>query len=562
MTERRRTRRATLRALAGIQAAPDVAALIPAHVFEGVEHGPPWGQEVDLDGVQGVWFWTQSRDQPPDWLDDIRSLLGHDLDVHGRECGVLLAFALRGSVYTVTYGSGWRWIGDEHVDATFGLRVVVRSLDETAVRSLVSQRFGQGRTDATHVAGGAPVWALRPAEFVDVVRRLAGEAKDLQLTRSRSVGPGGRLSPQDRRELLDGATGLRLPLGVDRRDLVADVREIDAVLDRKVPDALKFIDNVHPVSASTASRLDGWLEGVLGTPEVVEVMTLAVPPAVLALGPAEVEYVVDRGAAAWSPPELHLTDLLGDSASRPAGTWLARLRRLSVEVRADGRQVFAGNALRWLEVEAHLDDRDYYLIDGDWLEVDPDYVRAVREEVRGAFRAGAGLRLPAWPWSLAKHGPVDEKDYNAAVGAPYICLDRKLVREGLHRFSGIELCDLLGPGGVYVHVKRAKDGASLSHLFAQGANALEALENEPEIRAAFRRLVTAQVADGDLARYFTPAMVPRRLVFAVLKESRPLTADNLPPMAAVSLARTMRQLRASPTSVEVVAIDGDRGRRL
>ena len=556
-----RVRRATLRRLVGVDGVDDVARVIPAEVFEGVEHGPSAGERVDLAGVPAVWFWTQSRDQTPDWLGDVGTILGHDLDVHGRECGVLLALEVNGSVYTVTYGSGWRMIGDQHLDRTFGLRVVVRCLDATAVRSLVSHRYGEGRTDATHVAGGAPIWALRPTAFVDVVKRIAGGTTGLQLTRARDGGRAGRLDARERRELLDGATGLQLPLGVDRHDLVQDVREVDAVLGRDVPEALRFVDNVRTVVGTTASRLDDWLDTTVGASSEPDAVTFAIPPAVLAAGEEDVEYVVDQGSTSeWSPPELHLSDLLRDASRRPVGQRVRRLRSLPVEARLDGRRVVRDRAIRWIEATTVLDDRRYHLVDGDWVEIDPQYERTVRDEVRRAFTAGAGLQLPPWPWSAAKGGPVDEKVYNATAGAPWLCLDARLARKGIHAATGLEICDLLGPGGVHVHVKRAKDGASLSHLFAQGANSVEALQNQAEVRRGFRELVVDALRGRDAEPYLSEDLIPRRLVFAVLKGSRRLTADTLPPMAAVTLAQKLRALRASPmTAVEVVPIALDRG---
>lgn len=538
------TRLATLHRLAGVPSVDAVAGLLKPDVRGPGDEGDVDGERLTIGGVPAVWFWVQRADETPTWLTDVERTLGRSVPrLVDRRSGVLVALEVDGAVFTVTYGSAWRWIPEEHHDPLFGLRVVVRCLDPTAVRTMMSRRFGMGRTDRTDVPDGAPIWAVRPQDYLDVVRRLAGKAADLELTSSLTRTTKAR----DRRQLLEGAAGLRLRLGVRGDDLVRDIRHVVAIERRPALPELAFVENIRPAPAADAARLDADLDAALAEPGAV---TLAVPD-------QAVPYLSEQDAVGLvrGTREERADDVGVERILELADHRLSALRRARVRLyaRDEPHPVVDLPAIRWVETVRTLDDEAYYLVEGRWFDVDPRYARQVRDEVRRAFDAGARRRLPVWRTEGGR--AVAEGVYNleAAADAGMLCLDRQLVSAGLHTGNGIEVCDLLTADGAYVHVKRAKGSAALSHLFAQGLNATLALRNQTEVRQRFREVV----AGLDPSWPLPPDLVPRRLVFAILREAGPLTPETLYPMSAASLAQVMRQLDGLGVTVEVVPIPLD-----
>ncbi|MBA3843544.1 MAG: TIGR04141 family sporadically distributed protein [Actinobacteria bacterium] len=531
----------------GLGRVEDVPGLVRADILTHGAAGNLAGEFIEVGGVPAVWFWAQRPSARPAWYRDASAMLDRELDVWTRDCGLLVALEVDGVVYTVTYGDGWRWIRDEHHSPAFGLKVVVRCLDQSRIRAVGSRRLGLGRSDNTVVAGGAPLAAVRPSDYLDVIRKLAGEAVDLGLTHGRRDRDGVE------RATLDGSAGLRGRFGVRGDDLVADIRRVASIAARQVPPELEFVETVIEAGKTEVGQLDALLERNLTGSEPENSVAVAIPDAALPHVGREHGYRMTRGHDTFDVEELTADDVLTTFRPHRSGaSLLAALRRGRIAMLDEDRRnaLYEAPAQRWIESVQFLDDVAYYLMDGAWYRFEAGYADRVRAECRAAF-ANATLSLPPWH-RLSDGTPEPEGTYNerAAGEGGFVCLDKKLLRSELYRRSGLEACDLLGDDGTLIHVKRAKGASALSHLFAQGLNAAEALIADHELRRAFRGVVTRTAADRSL-----PAdLVPTRLVFAVVNETHPVTAQNLYPLSAATLAHVMARL-AGRVVVSVVPID-------
>jgi uncharacterized protein (TIGR04141 family) len=164
---------------------------------------------------------------------------------------------------------------------------------------------------------------------------------------------------------------------------------------------------------------------------------------------------------------LELEYFLQRTRPRRAGTRVEALRKGRVLMNADddGTEVLASTrADRWLEASLSDEEgRKFFYMDGTWYEIGDQYVRTSRDEITRLFLAQPSLDLP--PWYLTNGR--DEGDYNAnvpCVRTGYVCLDKnKRVRDPLGPSrSSVEICDLLGPNGELVHVKRPRDPRRLA----------------------------------------------------------------------------------------------------
>ncbi|MFC7936504.1 DUF6119 family protein [Streptomyces sp. NPDC057387] len=124
-------------------------------------------------------------------------------------------------------------------------------------------------------------------------------------------------------------------------------------------------------------------------------------------------------------------------------------------------------------------------------------------------------------------------------------------RQPLRNGGGLEICDVLGPEGELICVKKASQTASLNHLFAQGVVAVETLRTDLEVREKFRAQVAAR-AGADSVPEDLGAL---RVVFGILlKDGQDVTVDSLFAFAQVSLLNAARRLRAMHAEVEVIPI--------
>ena len=491
---------------------------------------------------------TGSFEQPvASWCGEINRTTGCEVSRPVNRPAGLLMLAVDGEVYAVGYDQGFRLVPDRVKDRRFGLGFVIRRVDPAQIRDMVSHTPGGGRTDITLVPGGAPVWSLGVQEHAQIVRRLGGRLDGIQLTIARD----------DRTKIssVEGGTGLRMRLGIDAANLVADIRAIARVLREEAPTPeLEFVEHIVPVKDDgLVTRLEKRLDDMLGEPPDGRV-AVAVP------SDHWDDYGVARAfATKVHSKDVHLTEdfsleyVLNRARVQRAGARFAALRDGTVTLYSHTRTakddvIWTSNVLRWIEAQVELDARRFFLLDGEWYEIGEAYLEAIRSQVERIITSAPSVDLPAWVLG------DKERDYNESVPdlrPGYVCFDRDNVRTALHRGNGVEICDLLSPDDVLVMVKRAKGSDALSHLFGQAVVAVQTLLHSPEAVDGFARKVAAARPGRALPEGFRPSKV----VFAILlKDGTELTADTLFPFSQVTLVQTAKMLEAWGVAVEVVGI--------
>jgi uncharacterized protein (TIGR04141 family) len=491
---------------------------------------------------------TGSFEQPvASWCDEINRTTGCEVSRPVNRSAGLLMLAVDGEVYAIGYDQGFRLVPERVKDRRFGLSFVIRRVNPAQIRDLVSHTPGGGRTDITLVPGGTSVWSLGVQEHAQIVRRLGGRLDGLQLTIARDN--------RTKVSSVEGGTGLRMRLGVDAADLVADIRAIAHVLREEAPSPeLEFVEYIVPVKdGALAARLGERLDEMLGE-EPDGRIAVAVP------ADHWDDYAAARAfAVRINSPEARLTDDFGleyvlDRARvhRP-GRRFAALRDGTVTLYSHTRAekddvIWASNVLRWVEAQVALDARRFFLLDGQWYEIGQAYLETIRSQVERLITGTPSVDLPAWVLGDT------EREYNESVPDTrpgYICFDRDNVRNALHRGNGVEICDLLSPENVLVMVKRAKGSDALSHLFGQAVVAVQTLLHSPEAMDGFARKVAAARPGRALPDGFRPS----KIVFAILlKSGTDLTADTLFPFSQVTLVQTAKTLEAWGVEVEVTGI--------
>lgn len=481
------------------------------------------------------------------WCGEINRTTGCEVSRPVNRSAGLLMLVVDGEVYAIGYDQGFRLVPDRIKDRRFGLSFVIRRVDPAQIRDMVSHTPRGGRTDITLVPGGAPVWSLGVQEHAQIVRRLGGRLDGIQLT----------IAQDDRTKIssVEGGTGLRMRLGIDAADLVADIRAIARVLRDEAPaPELEFVEHIVPVKrADLVTSLEERLDDMLG--EVPDGrIAVAVPSDHWDdYGTAQTFAIKVRSPEARLSDDFSLEYVLDRARVQRAGTRFAALRdgtvTLYAHTRAEkGDVIWTSSVLRWIEAEVSLSTRRFFLLDGDWYEIGEAYLEAIRSQVERLITDRPSVDLPAWALG------DKERDYNQSVPdlrAGYVCFDRDNVRTALHRGNGVEICDLLSPDDVLIMVKRAKGSDALSHLFGQAVVAVQTLLHSPVAVDGFARKVAAARPSRALPEDFRPSKV----VFAILlKSGTDLTADTLFPFSQVTLVQTAKMLEAWGVAVEVIGI--------
>jgi uncharacterized protein (TIGR04141 family) len=198
----------------------------------------------------------------------------------------------------------------------------------------------------------------------------------------------------------------------------------------------------------------------------------------------------------------------------------------------DGRDPTSWRIYRCLNAEIDLRSKKYILNDGDWYDVDRDYVAEVN-----AFY----INLASSTLSLPRFGGNAEPQYledfkPEKLGFAY--MDRKEVMIGGSR-SRVEFCDLFSKANDIVHVKRYGGSSVLSHLFNQAIVSADCFLNEPTFRAAVNKFLPTEYRLQNTNAAPDPSSYT--ICFAIMsKERGPL---ELPFFSKVSLRHAVKSLR-------------------
>lgn len=514
--------------------------------LDHTEQEAPYFTELDVPAL--LVTVNDVRDEA-EWCPEIRRTTGCDVTEPSWRSSAVLVLAVDGQVYAIGFDQGFRLIPDRLKDMNFGLTFALRAIDPNAVFGMTSKVLGEGRTDITMIAGGAPVSRLGVKEYLRIVRKVAGEIHGVALTRTR-LG-------NDTLVRVDGGFGLQLPLGIEARNLVADIREVARVCRENPPHrALEFIEHVRPVrDEATIEELDRVLDEVLGDP-ASGLVTEAVPYNRLDEIAEARNYRVRLSKSEWRhSDEFDLDYVLKRLGTHRPGHRVPALRDAEVALfRHASDRISADLAtdplIRWLEANVSIGSRQFHLTDNQWYEIGERYLPEIVNTVTRVIRSKASVELPEW-------APEDEEgDYNANAPhrcpeAGYVCLDKKNVRNPLKSRDMLEVCDLLAADGTMVMVKQASASNALSHLFHQGLVAVQMLLESAEVRERF----ASKVYDVS-GRVIPKDFKPKRVVFAILlKQGVEITPDTLFAFSQVALAQTVKLLEEWGVDVEVVGIN-------
>jgi uncharacterized protein (TIGR04141 family) len=505
-----------------------------------VEHGP----------VRGLLVTGTVSPGPADWCATLADLTGLAVAEENRTSFGLLLVRTERYVYAVSHGMGHLMVEPARIDPGFGIHFAVRCLDKDGVTRVRRQVMdARGRSDENSVASGEHIRGFGIEEFGEIVSHIAGKISGVDLTFTSDGERSAHITGNDR--------SVKLRLGRAPEDLIRDLHAIEEVCDR--PDPLpefEFITHVLPLRGKSdlARHLDERLDTMLGSGDLSRI-ALAVPSECREGFDAAETFRVKLTGRTRNLSELDADVLTLPVRERPAGERLSALRKGKVQMFSDteAKETLSGevSALRWLTAEVTEDNVHYFLWQSQWYEVGAEYLETVRRRVTELLARSSSVTLPPWPKGEGK----DEGFYNkekAAKQKGYVHLDKKNVHTARLKGGGWEVCDVLGPDGQLIHVKKAPSGtAPLNHLFAQARMCVETLRYDTEARQKFVEKLDELAPDHPADRSFKK---PTVVLGILLKEGEPVTVDSLFSFAQISLLHTDNVLRGLGTRLEVVSI--------
>ncbi|NII29683.1 TIGR04141 family sporadically distributed protein [Pseudoflavitalea sp. X16] len=479
-------------------------------------------------GEVGRFYSVDSRVRPPAWMTKFFGdrLTGLALFMANAKGVFVTSIEYEGRRvhFALTFGTGRHMLNTEAIEENFGLKVTLNSVDEKSIKSIEKSTIGgNGKVSKEQLSKSSEAKDFGIDIEQDLVRAITGKSKILGFGKTITGDDPFSLSARINVDNLSDALTLcyRQYLSEDYKehfDWIDQIQHIkNPVLIGELEDVLiqQFNESEFTKLWMAAPDLVNWndLEGFYYLPGQEE-----------PLDDLYIEMFRDQVGEVAGISDIKGFTVLAQSASgeNQVGSW---------------------NAYKCLYGEVTHNEREYVLNNGNWYEINNDFVEKVNRYYDN---------IPVSEIGLPDYDHDDEGAYNTAVAEAddsLLLMDQDPVMHG-GGSNKIEFCDLYSKGRKIVHVKHAAASSVLSHLFMQAMNSGEYFSMDKD----FRRKLNDKLQDEwKLARTATINERSYEIVIAIISK-RGDDRPHIPFFSKVGLKNTVKRLNGFHYRVSIKRI--------
>jgi uncharacterized protein (TIGR04141 family) len=473
-------------------------------------------------------FIMDGKVTPPWW----KSYFGVRQELLQSSKGAIVFLPVKNRTFALAFGHVSHNLKDESYEYDFGIRVTLNCVDPKKLKS----------TDTLDASS-----ALRRRAQHAVETELTYFDFDNDSSILKSITGKVKTEHTDLVKNVTGASNLRVSTPIESRELVSLCSRLLALYaDDAYLASFPDIQKITPVrDPEQIERLNQRLQDEFQIRS--DSIQMTVPDLIDYTRDSERMYVSFSGGGRTSYlyPEASIEEYyeyLENCGIAAASMDIKRLKSHRMQLaneNGDTRDSYSIFKTLLFDTVVTASNTTYYLNEGNWYEVDRDYVRKLI----------AGLD-PYWSEldfmdDCSQHL---EADYNMYVARRigYVCLDQTSITP--ERQTQMEPCDLYtiqDDRAALIHVKKSTASSLLSHLFNQGTNSAELLKTEDEApQRLIDRIQERCGEDEDLAALAAPINSGRfSVVYAIVtKKDSQRRSLNLPLFSRISLARNIKAL--------------------
>ena len=442
--------------------------------------------------------------------------------------GALIFLPVRDRCFALSFGQAFHKLKDTSYEYDFGLRVTLNSVDPNRLKSTDVLEPGAARRQRTQVPVDSNLTYFDFDRDSTVLKSLTGKVKDEHVEFFKHA---------------TGASNLRISSAVIPQGLVSLCEKLLTLYQSDVyKKTFPEIQNITPIRDPVlVEKLNARLLEALRTKD--EALALVVPDLINYQENVYASFAGAGESLVYDDVFLpHYYAYLESRNKEITDIDLNELRKHSLQLAdEEGFPRERYSIYKSLICDTSIDGglETYHLCEGNWYKVEDAYLEKLKAFLDPLC---TNLNLPAYTHE-------NEGDYNEAVAnsdPSFLCLDKKNI--SLVGQAQVEPCDLYAVEdgcGVLYHVKVSTLSSQLSHLFNQGANAIELLRLESQARDKFRALVEEGVRDDVLDAFIEPLNdINFRVVFGIVTHKERLQKSrNLPLFSRISLMRNIRALQ-------------------
>jgi uncharacterized protein (TIGR04141 family) len=486
--------------------------------------------------ASGTLFFKSGFKSHPPWASIFQGIPGFDssLIVNQSSRG-LYVVQVDERWFCFTFGYTRHLLTESAIERNFGLVVALNLGDPDAIKAI-------DKTNISHVGLQSREQAGRDIGFegfefdtdIDLLKSITAKGPEID---------GEEQETYSGRDSFSVYTRVNLSTFADIAKKLLKARQSSAY-QRRYP----WVDKITQERDSTViAKLDAALVAAINN-EVVSKIWLAVPEIISWENLDGFAYRIGVSNPQRAGPVLHpdvdLDGWLIETKLQARVTLTNLTNRKVFQCFKDGREPEAWSVYRCLNAEIDIGDAKYILNDGDWYNVDREYVKDVDQFYQS---------IPASILVLPPYGTKTEPKYLKSVpksNPQFALMDRKNVMIGGGK-SRIEFCDLFSNRKDVIHVKQYGGSSVLSHLFSQAVVSGECFLHE----AAFRYEVNKLLPSGFKLSDPATDPVPAKYTICMAIMSKVPGPLEIPFFSKVSMKHAVRSLQRMGFNVTKLKID-------
>lgn len=484
----------------------------------------------------GVMYVGQSPIKQPWW----KEYWGINQELKQSSASAIVFLPVNDRWFAITFGSSYHNLKEKAYEYDFGIITTLNSLDPEKIKStdlLIPETAKRQRIQIPN-ASNLTYFDFNKDE--SIVKRLTGAVKEEYSDLIRNITGSSNLrfvTLCETDEIIDLCS--RLLEIYSRRDYEETFPDLQNITPVRDPDLIASLE---------AKLLEEYQSGS-------RYLTLAIPEIINYATNFKVKY---RGASRMSEEYDDVfignyRDYLTKRGVEIDNVELFNKHTLNVYYENE-QQFHSYSIYKSILFDCQLNDRIYHLCEGEWYEINFDFIAKLKSELDPIFVDAHEV--------LCECNQKLEGDYNndATDLAPdeleARCLDTKSISP--HGEKSVEPCDIIALKGECVeliHNKISTRSSLLSHLFNQGVNSAMLLLRSTEAKERLKDLVESESLKEhiDSDKYHVTYGI-------ISNKRRDMKSDSLPIFSRISLLRCVRNLRLMriPVSVYLVKDNMDR----
>lgn len=472
----------------------------------------------DEVGIEGMIFIHEATENMPEWF-DILGKLSKDkiIGIKNISNKAVVIFSYRRRYFALTYGYGRAMIDDSKIVRNFGLMVAASLITKEKIKSM-------------KVTTVEDVLVDTQKQTVDFTNQ-----EQLQINREKDILRSVSGAPQNENvsEFLVGTDSLQSTRKMDPLKIKDDIKFFYDVYVKKAykNNGFEWLDNIQRITNSSQKELlDNELVNAINNSGKITIS-------------ANKNFDEDRwqnfyltGMYKSKPSSiLNYKDYLSYIKDKNLKNVIAKLKRDNiVGIDENGISEKISTVYDGIIFEMNMDSKRYLLCYGDWYEVNKDYYQKLINKIDG---------IPESKLNFIKNNfGENEGEYNKRLSnsnKDYVLMDKvNYKRPGE---SAVEPCDIITKNKEFVHVKKLKGSAILSHFFAQGLVSATLLTKDSEFRRHINENSRKKFGMDILSENKREQKI--EVVFAFITEKSGRLDELLPLFSMINLSQVIDRLK-------------------